>query len=186
MSLTGALLAVFIQQWSHSYLRATQARHSPRDRARIRTYRAEGFEKWHIHQVTRAAPILIHISLFLFFSGLPLFLFNVNRTVFHVVVTWLVMPTSLSCLSSARIAPISHHFRRGPGSVSSTSYLSSFGSSKPSFLIIPPFSGGTTAIMPSHISAGRLYALCNTRQQALLCSYHRRSTTLLCYGCSGP
>jgi hypothetical protein len=34
-------------------------------------------------------PILIHVSLFLFFSGLPVFLSNINRTVFNVVVTWL-------------------------------------------------------------------------------------------------
>src|SRR5258708_2175082 len=89
MSLTGALLAVLIQQWSHSYLRATQVRHTPRVRARISAYHADGFEKWHIHQFTRAVPVLIHISLILFFSGLPVFLFNVNRTVFNVVVTWL-------------------------------------------------------------------------------------------------
>ena len=91
MSLTGALLAVFIQQWAQSYLQATQGRRSPRERARIRIYHAEGLEKLYLHWVTRAVPILIHISLFLFFSGLPIFLFNVNRTVFNVVVTWLAL-----------------------------------------------------------------------------------------------
>jgi hypothetical protein len=91
MSLTGALLAVFIQQWARSYLQATQGRHSPRHRARIRTYHAEGLDKWHLHQVTRTVPVLIHVSLFLFFSGLPVFLFYVNRTVFNVVVTWLAL-----------------------------------------------------------------------------------------------
>jgi hypothetical protein len=35
--------------------------------------------------------MLIHTSLFLFFSGLPVFLFNINRTVFNVVVTWLAL-----------------------------------------------------------------------------------------------
>lgn len=89
MSLTGALLAVLIQQWAQSYLQATQGRNSPRYRARIRTYHAEGLDKWHLHHVTRAVPVLIHVSLFLFFSGLPVFLFNVNRTVFNAVVTWL-------------------------------------------------------------------------------------------------
>jgi hypothetical protein len=88
-SLTGALIAVFIQQWAHSYLRATGERHSPKDRARIRAFHWEGLENFYLHQVTRAVPILIHGSLFLFFSGLPIFLFNINRTVFNVVVTWL-------------------------------------------------------------------------------------------------
>ena len=89
MSLTGALMAVFIQQWAQSYLQATRERNSPHNRARIRAFHAEGLENFYLPQVTRAVPILIHGSLFLFFSGLPIFLFNVNRTVFNVVVTWL-------------------------------------------------------------------------------------------------
>ncbi|KAH9976948.1 hypothetical protein BJV77DRAFT_1119692, partial [Russula vinacea] len=89
MSFTGALLAVFIQQWAQSYLQATQGRHSPHKRARIRTFHAEGLEKLYLHRITRAVPILIHISLFLFFSGLPIFLFDINHTVFNVAVTWL-------------------------------------------------------------------------------------------------
>ncbi|KAF8460863.1 hypothetical protein DFH94DRAFT_597617, partial [Russula ochroleuca] len=90
MSLTGALLAVFIQQWAQSYLQATGERHTPKDQARIRIFRAEGLDnKLDLNRVTRAVPILIHVSLFLFFSGLPVFLFNVNRTVFNVAVTWL-------------------------------------------------------------------------------------------------
>ncbi|KAF8463410.1 hypothetical protein DFH94DRAFT_674503, partial [Russula ochroleuca] len=79
MSFTGALLAVFIQQWAQPYLQATKGRHSPRERARIRIFHAEGLKKLHLHWVTRAVPILIQVSLFLFFSGLPIFLFDVNR-----------------------------------------------------------------------------------------------------------
>jgi Family of unknown function (DUF6535) len=93
MSLTGALLAVFVQQWAHSYFQATQERHMPRNRARIRAYYHEGIEKWHLPWVTRAVPTLIHVSLILFFTGLPVFLFNVNRTVFNIVVTWLGLCT---------------------------------------------------------------------------------------------
>jgi hypothetical protein len=100
MSLTGALLAVFIQQWAQSYLEATQGRHSPHERARIRVFHAEGLEDLYLNRVTRAVPILIHISLFLFFSGLPIFLFNVNRTVFNVVVTWLALcVTGYACIT---------------------------------------------------------------------------------------
>ncbi|KAF8464196.1 hypothetical protein DFH94DRAFT_640273, partial [Russula ochroleuca] len=79
MSLTGAFLAVFIQQWAQSYLQATGERHCPKDQARIRIFRADGLDKLDLNRVTRAVPILIHVSLFLFFSGLPVFLFNVNR-----------------------------------------------------------------------------------------------------------
>ena len=35
-----------------------------------------------------ALPILLHISLFLFFAGLVVFLFNVNLTIFKAVIVW--------------------------------------------------------------------------------------------------
>ena len=89
MSLSGALLAVLIQQWAQSYLQAIQGRYSPHNRARIRTFHAEGIDKLRLPLVTKTVPTLIHVSLFLFFSGLPIFLFNIDRTVFNVVITWL-------------------------------------------------------------------------------------------------
>jgi len=91
MSLTGALLAVFVQQWSHSYLRATQERRPPRKRAQIRIFYAKGVDRLHLPLVTRTVPILIHISLSLFFSGFAVFLFSVNLTVFRIVLMWLVL-----------------------------------------------------------------------------------------------
>ena len=89
MSLTGALLAVSIQQWAQIYLQATQRRRNPRDRARIRAFYFEGIDNWQLRRVTRAVPTLVHVSLFLFFLGLPIFLFHVNLTVFNVVLSWL-------------------------------------------------------------------------------------------------
>ena len=62
-SLTGALLAVSIQQWPQSYLQATQGRHNPKERARIRTFYAEGPEKSYLHRVTRTVPTIIHVSI---------------------------------------------------------------------------------------------------------------------------
>ncbi|KAH9987554.1 hypothetical protein BJV77DRAFT_1186736, partial [Russula vinacea] len=88
MSLTGAFIAVFIQQWAQ-VPPETQGLHSPRHRARIRTFHAEGVEKLYLHLGARVVPLLIQASLLLFFAGLPVFFFNVNHTVFNVVVTWL-------------------------------------------------------------------------------------------------
>ncbi|KAH9986139.1 hypothetical protein BJV77DRAFT_85098 [Russula vinacea] len=178
MSLTGALLAVFIQQWAQSYLEATQGRHSPKERARIRVFHAEGLENLYLNRVTRAVPILIHISLFLFFSGLPIFLFNVNRTVFNVVVTWLALcvaatPASLSCRFSAKIAPTIHHFLHRSGGVLPTRFSSSINSSRTLYLAILLFSGGTTNIMRDPTSPGRLCAPCKRQQGGLLWICHR-------------
>ena len=91
VSLTGALLAVFIRQWAQSYLDVTQleGQHSSQERAQIRTFYAEGINRLHLPWLARAVPTLIHVSLFLFFFGLPIFLFNINCTVFNIVTTWL-------------------------------------------------------------------------------------------------
>lgn len=91
ISLTGALLAVYIQQWPQYYFQATQGGHDPKEQTPIRTFYEEELEKLYLHRATRTVPTLIHVSIFLLFSGLPIFLFNVNRTVFNVVVTWLTL-----------------------------------------------------------------------------------------------
>ena len=80
------MLATLIQQWARRYLRMTQRpRDSPHDAARIRAFFAHGIEKYRFSWVVEAIPTLIHISLFLFFAGLLIYLFNTNHTVFRVV-----------------------------------------------------------------------------------------------------
>jgi Family of unknown function (DUF6535) len=87
ISLTCALLATSSHQWARRYIRVTQpARCSPEKRARMRAFFANGVEKMHIAQVVEGLPTLIHLSLFLFFAGLAIFLFNINHAVFSSVV----------------------------------------------------------------------------------------------------
>ena len=89
ISLTCALLATLLQQWARRYLKITQLpRYSPHKRARIREFFADGVEKFHLPEAVGVLPTLLHLSLFLFFSGLLIFLFNINHTVFSVVVWW--------------------------------------------------------------------------------------------------
>ncbi|KAH8993836.1 hypothetical protein EDB86DRAFT_1313845 [Lactarius hatsudake] len=88
ISLTCALLATLLQQWARHYLRNTNPRYSPHKRARIRAFFAEGVERLHLPWTVEALPTLLHISLFLFFAGLGVFLFGVHRTVFSVVIAW--------------------------------------------------------------------------------------------------
>jgi hypothetical protein len=80
------MLATLIQQWARRYLRMThRPRDSPHDAARIRAFFADGIEKFRLSWVVEAIPTLIHISLFLFFAGLLIYLFNTNYTVFRVI-----------------------------------------------------------------------------------------------------
>jgi Family of unknown function (DUF6535) len=89
ISLTCALLATLLQQWAGRYLTITQPpRYSPHKRASIRAFFANGVEKFHLPRSVEALPALLHLSLFLFFSGLVVFLFNINHTVFSVVIWW--------------------------------------------------------------------------------------------------
>ena len=89
ISLTCALLATLLQQWARRYLKITQSpRYSPHKRARIRTFFSEGVEKCLLPWTVDALPTLLHISLFLFFAGLVVFLCNVNLTIFKLVLSW--------------------------------------------------------------------------------------------------
>jgi Family of unknown function (DUF6535) len=90
MSLSCALWATSLQQWARRYLRRAQlARCRPEKRARMRAFFAEGVDKMHIPWAVEGLPTLLHLSLFLFFGGLAIFLFNVNREVFSYVIWWI-------------------------------------------------------------------------------------------------
>ncbi|KAN0140387.1 hypothetical protein V8E53_001596 [Lactarius tabidus] len=95
ISLTCALLATFLQQWARRYLKVTHSRYSPHKRARIRAFFAEGVEKCFLPWVVETLPTLLHISLFLFFAGLVVFLWNVNLTIFKLVLSWVAFCTAL-------------------------------------------------------------------------------------------
>ena len=90
MSLSCALWATSLHQWARRYIRLTQpARCSPEKRARMRAFFANGVDEMHIPWAVEGLPTVIHLSLFLFFGGLVIFLFNVNREVFTRVVWWI-------------------------------------------------------------------------------------------------
>ena len=95
ISLTCALLATSLQQWARRYTRVTQTRYSPHKRARIRAFFAEGVEKLHLPWAVEALPALLHLSLFLFFAGLAVFLFNINHTVFKAAISWIGFCTGM-------------------------------------------------------------------------------------------
>ena len=89
ISLTCALLATLLKQWAHRYINITQPpRYRPHKRARIRAFIAEGVEKLHLPWAVEALPALLHLSLFLFFAGLLVYLSNIHHTVFNATVWW--------------------------------------------------------------------------------------------------
>ena len=95
ITLTCALLATLLQQWARRYLKVNQSRYCPHKRARIRAFLSEGVEKLLLLWAVETLPTLLHISLFLFFAGLVVFLWNVNLTIFKVVLSWVGICTTL-------------------------------------------------------------------------------------------
>ena len=55
----------------------------------MRAFFANGVEKMHIARVVEGLPTLLHLSVFLFFAGMVILLFNVNLVVFNSV-AWLI------------------------------------------------------------------------------------------------
>ena len=107
ISITCALLATLLQQWARKYLKVTQTRSSLHKRARIRSFFAEGVKKSLLPLAVEALPTLIHVSLVLFFAGLVVFLWNVNLTIFKVVLSWISICTVLyGCIT---LVPIFRH-----------------------------------------------------------------------------
>ena len=95
ISITCALLATLLQQWARRYLKVTQPRYSPHKRARIRAFFAEGVDKFLLPWAVEALPTMLHLSLYLFFAGLAVFLWNVNLTIFGLVLSWIGLCTAL-------------------------------------------------------------------------------------------
>jgi hypothetical protein len=107
ISITCALFATLLQQWARRYLKVTQTRSSLHKRARIRSFFSEGVKKGHLSMVVEALPTLIHVSVSLFFAGLAVFLWNVNLTIFKVVLSWISICTALyGCIT---LVPIFRH-----------------------------------------------------------------------------
>jgi hypothetical protein len=88
------MLATLLQQWSHRYLRITQPEQcEPHKRAHAHAFFAIGVEKFHVSWVVEALPALVHLSLFIFFVGLLIYLFNIHHMVSNVVVCWVALLT---------------------------------------------------------------------------------------------
>ena len=55
----------------------------------MRAFFANGVDEMHVSWAVEGLPTLLHLSLFLFFGGLAIFLFNVDEEVFTCVVSWI-------------------------------------------------------------------------------------------------
>ena len=99
------MLATMLQQWARRYQRLAFPHYRPQKQALIHTFYNHGVKNWHIQGAAEALPLLLHTSLFVFFAGLSVYLYGINRTVFKVVTTWISLCVILyACLTIFPIA----------------------------------------------------------------------------------
>jgi hypothetical protein len=83
LSLSVALLAVLIRQWIQSYTSSSPI--APQDRVKSRQYRYLGLHVWGVPTIINLLPVLLHLSLLIFFAGLAIFLHPLNIALSSVI-----------------------------------------------------------------------------------------------------
>ena len=91
INLTCAVLANLLQHWARKYLKVIRQRYtaSPPMRARSRAFYAEGVESFFLPSVFEALPAMLHLSVFLFFAGLVVFLWSFDPTISKLILSWI-------------------------------------------------------------------------------------------------
>ncbi|TBU22723.1 hypothetical protein BD311DRAFT_769855 [Dichomitus squalens] len=98
-SLSSASVGILVKQWLHEYQAGISG--DSVEFARLRQYRLNHLEKWHVAEIVAVLPVLLQISLFLFFAGLLILLWHYHSTVAIVasvligVVTSFVVATTV-------------------------------------------------------------------------------------------
>jgi hypothetical protein len=89
ISMTCAVLANLLQQWARKYLKVTQP-HSTSElrRARCCAFYADGVDNFLLPWVFEALPAMLHLSVFLFFAGLVVFLWHFDPTISKLILSW--------------------------------------------------------------------------------------------------
>ena len=114
--LLAAFIAMLIKTWVREFDRGLQAMSSPEQRVKTREFRFLGMERWKLPEMVGMLPLLIQISLVLFFIGLIVFLFHISKpafgvttAIFGVGILYYAITTSISVLvtSSPFRSPLS-------------------------------------------------------------------------------
>lgn len=82
LSLAVALLSILVKQWITEYrARNNASAKSPRDWARRHQLYSRALHAWPVAEVVSFLPVLLHLSLFLFFAGVVAFLWGLDQAI---------------------------------------------------------------------------------------------------------
>ncbi|KAL1733732.1 hypothetical protein EV714DRAFT_281496 [Schizophyllum commune] len=83
-ALLTALVSVLAKQWIQHYISLSGG--SPRNRAHLRQYRFEGFERWKVRAIIGFLPVLLTVALLPFFAGLIVYVVPMDSTISLVII----------------------------------------------------------------------------------------------------
>ena len=88
MSLLTAFLGLLAKQWLYQYVSTTFG--PPRTRALIRQARNLCLHEWHVPTLIGVLPVILHVSLALFFAGLIILLYSLLSSLAYFVAAGIV------------------------------------------------------------------------------------------------
>ncbi|KAI4523040.1 hypothetical protein K525DRAFT_197392, partial [Schizophyllum commune Loenen D] len=92
-ALLAALVSVLAKQWIQYYNSLPGG--SPRDRAHLRQFRLQGFQRWRVQEIIGFLPVLLAVALLLFFAGLVIYVAPMDAVIFWVTF-WLSVAVFLA------------------------------------------------------------------------------------------
>jgi len=69
LSIMSAVACALIRQWCNEYMKNAYPRAAPHECGHVRTYLFQGLDQFQMRRVMYGTHVLLHISVFLFFSG---------------------------------------------------------------------------------------------------------------------
>ncbi|KAL1741529.1 hypothetical protein HDZ31DRAFT_66839 [Schizophyllum fasciatum] len=93
LSMSAALMAVLVKQWLLAF--SSHVSGTPKHQALARQFRLIGVERWNVPLIVGLLPMLLHVSLLLFFVGLSLYIFTFDAAIAWVIITLSILVYSL-------------------------------------------------------------------------------------------
>ncbi len=105
-SLAAASIGIMVKQWLTEYKSGVSG--TSRQTARLRQLRFNSLQRWRVREIVSILPVLLQIASGLFFSGLLVLLWNLNRAV-AIVGTILVGILAIFSLSTIVLPSVATH-----------------------------------------------------------------------------
>ncbi|RPD67899.1 hypothetical protein L226DRAFT_527579 [Lentinus tigrinus ALCF2SS1-7] len=105
-SLSAASVGIMVKQWLNEYSSGLSG--TSRQVARLRQLRLNSLERWHVKEIVAVLPVLLQIASALFFAGLLILLWQLDRTV-AIVASLLVGVLAIFSLTTIVLPSFATH-----------------------------------------------------------------------------